>query len=309
VFPAQKNRQPVRAVDDVSFTIAPGETFGFLGPNGAGKTTTLRLVLGLLKPTKGQVFFDGKLVGPNAIELRQQAGIVTESAGIYNKLTCPAYLEFFARMYDMKPAEYKPRIAEMLKRFHLDDSTKRKLGGFSKGMKQKVNIVRALLHRPRLLILDEPTSGLDPEMTETVWEVLKELSADRSVSIILCTHNLGEAERLCDRVAILIGGRIVKEGRPDDLKEGVHGERLRRVKVVLTQLADELLAAVERIEGVQSVERINSNGLRIFTPMPAGEINPRIAKALVERGAELVSLQTEASSLREVYLRQVGGAQ
>jgi ABC-2 type transport system ATP-binding protein len=263
-------------------------------------------VIGLLRPTQGRVVFDGRPVGPTTVELRRRIGVVTESAGIYNRLTCRAYLEFFARMYGMKREEFRPRISEMMERFSLTDSAARKLGAFSKGMKQKVNIVRSLLHKPKLLILDEPTSGLDPEMTEKVWDVLKELSADRSVSIILCTHNLDEAERLCDRVAILITGRILKEGRPDDLKEG-GGARLRQVKVVLARIDEAFLAVLSRIDGVQSVERLNPTALRIFTPHPAEEINPRIARALVQGGAELVSLRTEASSLREVYLREVGG--
>ena len=303
-----KRRGEVVAVDGVSFSIEPGHTFGFLGPNGAGKTTTIRLVAGLLKPTDGTITFDGSDIRQDPHKVRQATGLLTESGGTYDRLKCGEYLRFFGRLYGLNPQDSSRHIDELLGRFELTDSRSKLVGTFSKGMKQKLSIARALLHRPRLLLLDEPTSGLDPAVTETLWTLLSDLKAEQSVITILCTHNLDEAERLCDRVAIITDGRIVKEGRPGRLGS----ERDRTIRIVIKAPDTDAIRAVRETPGVGTVdeERIEEGYLlRVKTHQPASEINPLVARAVVDSGAELISLSEEAESLKDVYLRLTRGGE
>ena len=306
-FSARNGVSQVRAVDGIDFTVSPGETYGLLGPNGAGKTTTMRIVAGLLRPTSGDVRFDGHPVGEAPEQMRELTGMVTESGGVYNRLTGDEYLSFFARMFGMDRHQTRTRIDELIGQFDLADCRRRRLGTFSKGMKQKMNLARALLHSPRLLLLDEPTSGLDPAMTETLWTVLGDLCQKRSVVTLLCTHNLDEADRLCDRVAIIVKGRIIKEGKPDRLKSEEGASEGQTVKVKLANVSETILGALRQIEGVRSIGSSDDGVLRIGTTCKADDVNPLIAKRIIECGGDLILLQPEVASLREVYLRAIKG--
>lgn len=308
-YATRRGGAEVRALDGIDFAVPSGETFGLLGPNGAGKTTTMRLVAGMLRPSGGDARFDGRPVSESPERIRQITGVVCEAGGAYDRLTAQEYLQFFARMFRLERSQAARKTDELVDRFDLKACRNRRIGTFSKGMKQKVNIARALLHEPRLLLLDEPTSGLDPAMTETLWSVLGELCRTRSVITVLCTHNLDEADRLCDRVAIIVNGKILKQGRLDQLKSEVHESGGQAVQAVLAEDCPTVSGAVRRIDGVTSAEPAGNATLRIVISRDCREVNPQIAKAVVDNGGQLVSLQQETTTLREVYLRTIKGGQ
>lgn len=211
------------AVDGVDLDVAPGEVFGFLGPNGAGKTTTIRMLTALIAPSGGDAWIDGLAVGHADHQIRARVGLLTETPGLYEHLSPRQNLAFFARLYGTPASEAIPQIEFYLRRLDLWDRRDDRVGGFSKGMKQKVALARALVHRPAVVFLDEPTSGLDPESARTVHEFIAEISG-AGRTIFLCTHNLDEAERLCDRVAIF-RRHIIRMGSPTELRRTLYGRQ------------------------------------------------------------------------------------
>jgi len=208
------------AVDNISFTVKKGEIFGFLGPNGAGKSTTIRILTTLLRPTSGKVEVSGFDVVRQADEVRQHIGLVAEKIMLYDHLTALENLQFFGRLNHLPDELIKERVEKWLKRLHMEEWKNALVGNFSTGMKQRINIIRALLTEPEILFLDEPTLGLDPQTTRLIHEFLKELNS-RGVTIILTTHNMLEAENLSNRVAIIDHGKIAALDTVDNLKNKV----------------------------------------------------------------------------------------
>lgn len=206
-----------KAVDRVSFTVAPGEVFGLLGPNGAGKTTTLRMLLGLVRPTSGTATVAGFAAERDPAEVKRRVGLVSANTGVYPWLTARETLAYFADLYAVPPALAKRRIAEAADAFGLGDFLDRRCGVLSTGQKQRLNLARALMHAPPALLLDEPTLGLDILGRRVVEEFL-ELVQARQIAVVLCTHHLEEAERLCQRFGLLNRGRIVRQGALDQLR-------------------------------------------------------------------------------------------
>ncbi|MEK7324362.1 MAG: ABC transporter ATP-binding protein, partial [Chloroflexota bacterium] len=198
-FPAPKNGQPIVAVEGLDLTVQEGEVFGFLGPNGAGKTTTVRMLTSLIGPTSGRAVINGLEVGKDDGAIRQCVGILTETPGMYDRLSAEKNLTIFANLYGVKDAP--GQVQRYLRMLGLWERRHDEAGSFSKGMRQKLAIARALLHEPKLVFLDEPTSGLDPEAAKLVRDFIAELKAEGR-TIFMCTHNLDEAERLCGRIGI-----------------------------------------------------------------------------------------------------------
>ncbi|HHK67491.1 MAG TPA: ABC transporter ATP-binding protein, partial [Candidatus Acetothermia bacterium] len=211
----------ITAVSDLDLAVEKGEVFGFLGPNGAGKTTTIRMLAALIAPTSGSATVAGFRVGRENRSIRQNVGVLTETPGLYKRLSALDNLLFFARLYGVNSPE--KQAERYLRLFELWDRRDQLAGSFSKGMRQKLALARALLHEPQVLFLDEPTAGLDPEAAKVVRDLIETLRT-RERTIFLCTHNLDEAERLCDRVA-LFKTRLVALGRPSELKERMYGRR------------------------------------------------------------------------------------
>ncbi len=207
-----------RAVDGISFSVDPGEIFGFLGPNGAGKTTTIRMLTGQLRPTSGSARVMGCDVVEERQELKPQIGVVFDSQNVYERLSARDNLRFYARLYRVK----KDRVEKMLEQVGLKDRAKDKINTYSNGMKQRLVIARTLLHQPKVLFLDEPTRGLDPNVARDIRAVVREL-ADQGMTVFLTTHYMEEADQLSDRVAILDQGHIVALGTPESLK-AEHGQ-------------------------------------------------------------------------------------
>jgi ABC-2 type transport system ATP-binding protein len=285
------------AVDDVSFSVAAGEVFGFLGPNGAGKTTTVRMLGTLIAPTSGSAVVAGIPLEPaNGVEIRQRIAVMPESPGLYLRLTVAENLEFFAGLYELE--DPRPRIDRALEAVNLATRANDLCGSLSKGLKQRVGLARSLLSDPVILFLDEPTSGLDPVATREVHDLIERLR-ERGVTVFLTTHRLEEAEQLCDRVAIL-NTSLRTIGRPDELRDRLFAKGL----LVKTGAP---LEAPEQVFGrLDGVEEWSGDGagyeLRVTDTRL---VAPELARALVAAGADILSLTEERHTLQDVYLELV----
>jgi ABC-2 type transport system ATP-binding protein len=286
------------AVDNLTLDITRGEVFGFLGPNGAGKTTTVRMLVGLIGMTGGAAVVNGYDVHREPMQVRRTVGVLTETPGMYNRLSAEYNLSVYARLYEVPdPAAQVQKYLSML---GLWDRRKEPVSHFSKGMKQKLAIARALIHEPQTLFLDEPTAGLDPEAAHTVREFVKELRTEGR-TIFLTTHNLDEAERLCDRIGV-IRSRLIALDTPDGLRKKLFG---RRVRVQIANLNEAHQALVAALPHVQHVER-DSNALLVALEDPDRD-NPAMISALAAAGAAIQYVQASDASLEDVYLQLVGG--
>ncbi|HZQ15746.1 MAG TPA: ABC transporter ATP-binding protein [Gaiellaceae bacterium] len=285
------------AVDDLSFSVAAGEVFGFLGPNGAGKTTTVRMLATLIAPTSGSAVVAGlELADGNRLAIRQRIAVMPESPGLYLRLTVAENLEYFARLYGV--ADVKARILAVLHAVNLAERADDLCSGLSKGLRQRVGLARALLADPAIVFLDEPTSGLDPVARREVHGLIDNLR-DRGVTVFLTTHRLEEAERLCDRVAIL-DTSLRQVGRPDELRDRLFSKAL----VVRTAAPLPDPGRVFAAPGVESW-RIDEDGRYVLSVGDARVAAPEIARALVAAGADLLSLSEDRHSLEDVYLELV----
>jgi len=286
------------AVDDVSFSVAAGEVFGFLGPNGAGKTTTVRMLGTLIAPTSGSAVVAGvPLDGERRVELRQRIAVMPENPGLYLRLTVTENLEYFARLYGVEARA--DRIRRALDAVNLGARANDPCGSLSKGLRQRVGLARALLSDPAIVFLDEPTSGLDPVATREVHELIDGLRS-RGVTVFLTTHRLEEAERLCDRVAIL-NTSLRTIGRPDELRDRLFAKALQ----VRTGAP---LAEPERVfAGLAGVDGWNGDGSGRYelAISDARLAAPAVARALVAAGADILSLTEERHSLEDVYLELI----
>ena len=229
----------VWAVRDLSLRIGYGRVYGLLGPNGSGKSTTMKMILGLVKPDSGKILVDGIDVSKDPVEVRKIVGYVPETSRLYDYLTGIEYLDFIGEAYGMSPEERKRRIEEFLEAFELKGRENELISGYSKGMKQKIALIAALIHKPRILILDEPLSGLDPRSARIVKDLIHEL-AEEGVTTIFSTHILEIADAVCDELAIMYEGRKIAEGKPDELKQmaGESGSTLEEVFLKLTGAED-----------------------------------------------------------------------
>ena len=284
------------ALDALDLSVAQGEVLGFLGPNGAGKTTTVRLLTGMIAPTSGSARVAGLDPIADVERLHETVGLLTESPGFYQKLTARYNLLFFARFYLGVDAE--AQVEKYLKLFELWDRRDDRVGGFSKGMKQRLSLARALLHEPRLLFLDEPTAALDPEAAHEVRELVKALKGEGR-TIFLCTHNLDEAGQLCDRIALL-HTRLVIADTPEGLQDRLFK---RRVVLELESAPEEL---VQRIRGLDYVKSLTVEGPVLKVELDDLERRrPDLAATVVNAGGRLLCFREDEHSLEEVYLKLI----
>jgi ABC-2 type transport system ATP-binding protein len=283
------------AVEGLDLDIRQGEVFGFLGPNGAGKTTTVRMLACLIAPTQGQAWVNGHPIDREQDAVRASVGILTESPGLYDRLSAERNLEVFARLYGIPEGQRQAQIKRYLQLLELWDQRDQPVGGFSKGMRQKLALVRALLHEPPVLFLDEPTAALDPQAAKTVRDFIAELSREGR-TIFLCTHNLDEAERLCDRIAVL-RTQLIAVDTPDNLRRRLFG---RRSQVHVRNLTPGMVDAVRALPFVQGLEE-GEGRLTVDLSDPEAE-NPLLVNCLVGLGAEIQFVTEVRQSLEEVYL-------
>jgi ABC-2 type transport system ATP-binding protein len=298
-----KRFRTLTAVHDLSFEVGDGEIFGLLGPNGAGKTTSIRMLAGLIAPSEGTAQVNGLALGADSQRIRAMTGVLTETPGLHDKLTARQNLAYYGRLYGLRGAALRRAVDRYLGVVGLEDEGDRRVGGFSKGMRQKVAIARALLHEPEVLYLDEPTSALDPSAAKTVRDVVATLR-DAGRSIVVCTHNLDEAERLCDRIGIM-RGTLLRVDTPAGLRRGGRAASV-RVELVGARRPPsflDMLAALPFVEGA----RADDGALVVEVGDPRGD-NPELVRALVDAGARIVGVREEAATLEQAYLDLVGEA-
>lgn len=288
----------LRAVDCLNLGIREGEILVLLGPNGAGKTTAVRLLASILKPTAGRATIAGYDVVQRAKIIRQMVGFLTEFPGLYLRMSLSDYLDFFGELYGMSKEKRRRRSGELMERFGVLGMRGKRLAGFSKGMRQRVALMRALIHDPQILFLDEPTSAMDPHSAKMVRDYIRGLGSSHH-TILLCTHNLAEAESLADRIAIISQGRIIALGTPWELKRQLLG-----VPLFELRLASPLDSLLPKAGKWVEIEEHGPTWFRYRTPSPE-EVNPLLLHRLAEEGAEVVTLSEVSRSLEEVYLRIV----
>ena len=298
-----KRFRSLTAVHDLSFNVGDGEIFGILGPNGAGKTTSVRMLAGLIAPSEGTVWINGMELGAQSQAIRAVTGILTESPGLHDKLTARENLGYYGRLYGLRGANLRRAVDQYLGVVGLPEAGDRRVGGFSKGMRQKVAIARALLHEPDVLYLDEPTSALDPSAAKTIRDFVATLR-DAGRSIVVCTHNLDEAERLCDRIGIM-RGTLLRVDTPARLRRR-NGSATVRVELVGARTPDSFLDLLGQLSFVEAA-RAADGALVVEVGDPRGD-NPELVRALVDAGARIVAVAEEALTLEQVYLDMVGEA-
>jgi ABC-2 type transport system ATP-binding protein len=288
------------AIRDVSFEVRAGEVLGLLGPNGAGKTTTVRLLTALIEPTEGGAEVDGLDVRREPDRVRTRVGVLTESPGLYEKQSAVGNLEFFGRLHRLPADRRAARIERLLRLFGLWDRRAEPTGTYSKGMRQKLAIARALLHDPAVLFLDEPTAALDPESAFLVREAIAALRRDGR-TIVLATHNLDEADRLCDRIAFVRGG-LLRIDTPADLRRGTGPAALE------VRLADEARAELlGAVRGLPGVAEASATDHRIdITLDDARGRTPDVVRVLVAAGADVLEVRPRTRSLEDAYFEVMG---
>jgi ABC-2 type transport system ATP-binding protein len=288
------------AVDNLTLHIKKGEVFGFLGPNGAGKTTTVRMLCCLIGKTSGDATLGGySIANPDdCLNIRKLVGFLPENVGLYESLSAYRNLDFYGQLYEVPEATRKENIERLLKALGIWERREDAVGGFSKGMKQKIAIARALIHDPQVVFLDEPTANLDPEASKTVREFVLDLKAEKR-TIIINTHNLDEAERLCDRIAI-IKSKLVVVDSPKNLEQSLHS---RKTIIHLTKASDSVLAAVQKLSVVKAA-RATENKLILDLANPEAD-NPEVVKAVVLAGGSVQYVTELRSTLEDVYLKLI----
>ncbi len=280
------------AVDNLTLEVAQGEVFGFLGPNGAGKTTTVRMLTALVAPTGGAAWVNGHRIGAEDQAVRAGIGLLTETPGLYPRLNAEQNLNLFAQLHGVD--DVPGQVRTYLTLLGLWDRRAEPVGGFSKGMQQKLAIARALLHEPPVLFLDEPTSALDPEAARVVREFVETLKG-QGRTIFLCTHNLNEAERLCDRVAV-IKQRLIRVDSPEMLRRGMYGQS---VRVSLRATPPGLIDSVAALPFVNAVSP-TADGVHVSLDDPETN-NPHLIQTLMATGAAVQYVEREKQSLEQIY--------
>lgn len=285
-------------MDQVNLRVEAGAVLALLGPNGAGKTTTVRMLTSVLKPTSGSALVAGFDIVKQAPQVRASIGILTEQHGLYGRMPADEYLDFYGQLYNMDAPWREGRIENLLTDFGLIEERKQRIGEYSKGMRQKLALARALLHDPPVLLLDEPTSAMDPESARLVRDAIHSLRSERR-AIIICTHNLAEAEELADQIAIIRRGKIIAKGTPQELKQRLLGPIEYEVR-----LAGQLNGQKPELPTGITLTSHGPDWFRYWVNEPRVE-NPRLLQALIARGYEVIGLQEVPRSLEQVYLQAV----
>ncbi len=287
------------AVDGLDLEVREGEVFGFLGPNGAGKTTTLRLLCALIAPTSGRAEVAGWRLGRDDAKIRAAVGILTEQPGLYERQSAWDNLRFYATLYGLGTATARSQVERFLRLMGLWERRDEAVATFSRGMKQKMAIARAALHEPRILFLDEPTTGLDPDAAKTVREFIVALRGEGR-TVFLCTHNLDEADRLCDRIAFF-RHRVIRIDTPDELRAELYG-RATEFRLLPAPRPDDLVR-VRAVAGVREARL--ENGSIIVEAADPLRTNPLVIRTLVDGGAQIAYATERKRHLEDVYLRIV----
>ena len=292
------------AVDNLTLRVEDGEVFGFLGPNGAGKTTTVRMLCCLIGKTSGEATIGNYTIDKeeDCLRIRKMVGFLPENVGLYDSLSAYRNLDFYGQLYEVPESKRKENIERLLKLLGIWERREDAAGTFSKGMKQKLAIARALIHDPQLLFLDEPTANLDPEASKTVRDFVIELKKEKR-TIFINTHNLDEADRLCDRIAIL-KTKLIAVDSPKNLERSLYK---RKTIIHLERVSNKIIDAVEKLSAVKNV-RTSDNKLILDIDAPEKD-NPEVVRTIVEAGGNIQYVTELRSTLEDVYLKLIRGAQ
>ncbi len=287
------------AVDNISFHIDRGEVFGLLGPNGAGKTTTIRMICCLISSTSGTATVGDYDISDrnNADKIRKMIGLVPDNVGLYDSLSAYANLQFYGRMYEFPEDQIKVNIEKYLKLLDLWDRKDQAVGTYSKGMKQKVAIARALIHDPEVLLMDEPTASLDPEASKVIRDIILDLKKENR-TILLNTHNLYEAQLMCDRIGVL-KTKLLAVDTPENLEKTASA---RKTEIILEEMNDKILSAV-KATGPKSVA-VEGNSLLVELADPEKETSV-VVNAIVAAGGRVKYVNEKGASLEDVYIKLV----
>ena len=292
------------ADDDLTFTVFRREIFGILGPNGAGKSTLIRMLNTLLPPTSGRALVMGHDIVTRTSEVREEIGVIPQANTVDGDLTAWESLDLYARFYNMRRRERQERARELLNAVGLWEWRDKAAGTYSGGMRRRLEIARGLIHRPRVFFLDEPTTGLDPQSRRVIWELLEKLRAEGDLTILICTHYMDEADRLCDRLAIVDHGKIVALGTPRDLKASVPGQDMLTV-AYLKDVDDPLLAALKEIPEIKEAAREDAHTARLIL---TGDIVPLEGITAVShaQGNKVRNLSLLEPTLEDVFIHYTG---
>ena len=299
-----KNFGEFTAVDDISFDVKKGEIFGLLGPNGAGKSTTLRVLSTLSRPSKGTATIGGYDTVKNDTEVRKLIGIVSEKMIIYNRLTAKENLWFFGSLFNIPKETLSKRIDDLLELVNLTKWKDAQVGTFSTGMRQRMNVVRALLNMPQVLFLDEPTLGLDPQSSVEIRDFIKKLNQENGTTVIITTHMMVDADLLCDRIAIVDHGKIIALDTSTNLKKLISGGDTMIIKLEIANLTPDLLSAVKTLKCIDAVTQENST--RVHLIVHGEEAFDSIVDTVRERNGKITSMENLQPTLEDVFLHITG---
>ena len=286
-----------KAIDGITFSVAAGEVFGLLGPNGAGKTTMVRLLNGILPPSGGTARVFGFDPASQGEKIRRQTGVLTETPALYERLSASENLEFFGVLQEIPESHLRQRVNQMLEFFELSSRARDKVETYSKGMKQRLALARALIHEPPLLFLDEPTSGLDPEAAQQVNDLIAELSHTDGQTVVLATHNLFEAQRLCDRVAIMNKGKMLALGSLNDLSRTLWPVTWVDIKFHKLPAKD----VTQFLKDHRGVIEALTDSDKLSVQVENEDVIPDIVRALVEQGLSIIRVNPRAYTLEDIY--------
>jgi ABC-2 type transport system ATP-binding protein len=294
-----KDYGDIKAVDRLNLHIEDGDIFGFLGPNGAGKTTTILMLLGLTEPTSGTAYVAGYNSTREPLNVKRISGYVPEKVGFYEDLTADYNLRYTARLNGLSEKLINERIAEALDTVGLPSAAERKVGEFSRGMKQRLAIADILVKQPKIAIMDEPTSGIDPEGIVQMLDLIAKIAKERKMPIVMSSHQLYQVQRICNRVGMLMNGQLVVEGLLDELSREAMGGGQFRIEVKLTEITQAIIEAIKQTSGVLSVEQAKDE-LAISC---SEDLRPQIARAIVDAGGLLVEMKIKSYALEDIYLK------
>jgi ABC-2 type transport system ATP-binding protein len=292
------------AVDDVSFTVKKGEIFGLLGPNGAGKSTIIRMLCTLTRPTAGTATISGFSVAKQSAKVREHIGLVSEKMIMYEELTARENLKLFGNLYNIPKDALDKRIDELLGFVRMEKWADQRIKTFSTGMKQRINVIRALVNQPEILFLDEPTLGLDPQSTAEIRELTQRINTENGTTIILTTHIMGEADLLCKRIGIIDHGKIVALDTPANLKKIVSGTDISAFEIEISNLDPGMMSAVQALKAVKSL--IQEDATHLLVRANGGDAFDTIVDSLRKNGAKVRMVKNLEPSLEDVFLHLTG---
>ena len=294
-----KNYDDTVAVNGLNLRIEEGDIFGFLGPNGAGKTTTILMLLGLTEPTSGSATVGGYNSTREPLKVKSIAGYVPEKVGFYENLTAVYNLTYTARLNGLSDELAQKRVTEALKVVGLTERADDPVGEYSRGMKQRLAVADVLVKMPQIAILDEPTAGIDPEGINQMLDLIAEIARERKMTIIMSSHQLNQVQRICNRVGIMVNGRMVVDGLISELSKGALGGKHFDIEVRLTEVTPKIIGAIKRIDGVINVQSREDTLLVSCSR----DLRPQIAKAIVDANGLLTEMKIQSYALEDIYLK------